>query len=158
LPPWAAWPRAESCAFYLDGHPEKAASAWAELGCPYEEAQALVASNEGVDVRRALSIFQSLEAEAAAKRATERLRGMGATRIARGPRPATRSNPNRLSERELEVLGLVANGLRNAEIAKQLAASTRTIDHHVSAILAKLDVRSRFEAGQMAIAQGLTRK
>jgi ATP/maltotriose-dependent transcriptional regulator MalT len=148
---------AEPYAFYLDGHPEKAAAAWAEFGCPYEEAQALAASNEEADVRRALSIFQSLGAEPAAKRATERLREMGATRIARGPRATTRSNPNGLSEREIEVLALLANGLRNAEIAEELVVSTRTVDHHVSAILAKLNVRSRFEAGQKAVALGLTK-
>jgi ATP/maltotriose-dependent transcriptional regulator MalT len=149
-------PPAEPYAFYLDGHPEKAASAWAELGCPYDEAQALAASPEEADVHRALSIFQSLGAEPAAKRAIERLRQMGATRIARGPRDTTRSNPSGLSDREIEVLVLLAKGLRNAEIAKQLTVSTRTVDHHVSAILAKLEVRSRFEAGQKAIALGLT--
>ena len=146
---------AEPYAFYLEGHPAKAAAAWAVLGCPYEEAQALAASNEETDVRRALSIFQSMGAEPAARHATERLREMGATRIARGPRAATRSNPSGLSEREVEVLALLATGLRNAEIAERLVVSTRTVDHHVSAILTKLDARNRFEAGQKAIALGL---
>jgi DNA-binding NarL/FixJ family response regulator len=53
---------------------------------------------------------------------------------------------------------LLAEGLRNAEIAKQLVVSTRTVDHHVSAILAKLEVRSRYDAGQKAIAIGLTKR
>jgi DNA-binding CsgD family transcriptional regulator/Tfp pilus assembly protein PilF len=148
---------AEPYALYLEGHKEKAAAAWAELGCPYDEAQALAVSNEVADVHRALSIFRSLGAEPAAKRAIARLRQMGATRIARGPRVSTRSNPSGLSEREIEVLVLLAKGLRNAEIAQQLVVSTRTVDHHVSAILAKLDVRSRFEAGQNAVAMGLTK-
>jgi DNA-binding NarL/FixJ family response regulator len=81
---------------------------------------------------------------------------MGVRKIARGPRPATRANPNGLSDREIEVLALLAQGLRNAEIAKQLVVSTRTVDHHVSSILAKLDVRSRFDAGQKANALGIT--
>jgi DNA-binding CsgD family transcriptional regulator/tetratricopeptide (TPR) repeat protein len=149
---------AEPYAFYLDGHPEKAAAAWAERGCPYEQAQALVASSEETDIRRALSIFQALDAVPAARLATERLRQMGATRIARGPQATTRANPSGLSERELEVLVLLAGGLRNSEIAKRLVVSTRTVDHHVSAILTKLKVRSRFEAGQKAIAMGLTNR
>ncbi len=147
---------AEPYAFYLDGHPEKAAAAWAELGCPYDEAQALAACSDEADVRRALSIFQSLGAEPAAARATARLREMGARRIARGPRATTRANPAGLSEREVEVLVLLAGGLRNAEIAERLVVSARTVDHHVSAVLAKLDVRSRFDAAQKAIAMGLT--
>ena len=147
---------AEPYAFYLDGHPDKAAAAWSELGCPYDEARALAACSEESEVRHALSIFQSLGAEPAARRTAERLREMGATRIARGPRATTSSNPSGLSTREIEVLVLLAGGLRNGEIAKELVVSTRTVDHHVSAILAKLGVRSRFEAGQKAIAMGLT--
>jgi ATP/maltotriose-dependent transcriptional regulator MalT len=147
---------AEPYAFYLEGHPEKAAAAWAALGCPYEEAQALVACDEETELRRALSIFQSLGAEPAGRLVTEQLRQMGATRIARGPQATTRANPNGLSEREVEVLVLLAGGLRNAEIAQRLVVSRRTVDHHVSAILAKLNVRSRFDAGQKAIAMGLT--
>jgi DNA-binding NarL/FixJ family response regulator len=55
------------------------------------------------------------------------------------------------------MLVLLAKGLRNAEIAQQLVVSTRTVDRHMSANLAKLDVRSRFEADQKAISLGLTR-
>ena len=106
-------------------------------------------------MRRALSIFQSLEAAPAAKLVTERLRATGARRISRGPRPATRANPVGLSDREVQVLILMADGLRNAEIAERLVVSTRTVDHHVSAVLAKLGARSRYEAGQKAIALGL---
>jgi DNA-binding CsgD family transcriptional regulator len=147
---------AEPYALFLDGHPEKSAAAWAALGCPYEEAQALSDTDEEEPMRRALSILQSLGAVAAAKPVTDRLREMGARKIARGPRSATRANPNGLSDREIEVLALLAQGLRNAEIAEQLVLSTRTVDHHVSAILAKLDVRSRYDAGQRAHALGIT--
>jgi DNA-binding NarL/FixJ family response regulator len=45
------------------------------------------------------------------------------------------------------VLTLVAQGLRNADVAKQLFLSEKTVGHHVSAILRKLDVRTRGEAG-----------
>jgi DNA-binding CsgD family transcriptional regulator/tetratricopeptide (TPR) repeat protein len=155
-PEWPCPARpAEPYALLLDGYPEKSAAAWAALGCPYQEGQAWLETGEEDGMRRALSIFQSLGATAAAKLVTDRLRDMGVQRIARGPRASTRSNPNGLSEREVEVLALLAGGLRNAEIATRLVVSTRTVDHHVSAILAKLNVRSRYEAGQKAVAMGL---
>jgi DNA-binding CsgD family transcriptional regulator len=153
---WACPTRpAEPYALLLAGYPEKSAAAWAALGCPYEEAQALSDTDEEEPMRRALSILQSLGALAAAKAVTDRLREMGARKIARGPRTATRANPNGLSDRELEVLALLAEGLRNTEIAERLVLSTRTVDHHVSAILAKLDVRSRYDAGRKAHTLGI---
>jgi DNA-binding NarL/FixJ family response regulator len=76
--------------------------------------------------------------------------------LPRGPRAATRENPAGLTAREVEVLELVAQGLRNAEIAKRLFLSEKTVGHHVSAILRKLDVRTRgeasAEAGRLGIA------
>jgi DNA-binding NarL/FixJ family response regulator len=58
----------------------------------------------------------------------------------------------------VEVLELVASGLRNTEIADRLFLSPRTIEHHVSAILAKLDVRSRSEAAAAAVRLGIAGK
>jgi DNA-binding NarL/FixJ family response regulator len=55
-----------------------------------------------------------------------------------------------LTERELEVLALVAEGLSNKEIALQLVVTVRTVDFHVSNILRKLDVISRVEAATWA--------
>ena len=72
-----------------------------------------------------------------------------------GPRPSTRANPVGLTARQLDVLRLVAQGLRNAEIAEQLVLSERTVDHHVTAILQKLGARSRTEATAHAMRLGL---
>ena len=55
-------------------------------------------------------------------------------------------NTAQLTSREVDVLALLTEGLRNADIADRLFLSRRTVDHHVSAILRKLDVRTRGEA------------
>jgi DNA-binding NarL/FixJ family response regulator len=66
--------------------------------------------------------------------------------VPRGPVARTRSNPSALTDRQLAVLALVAEGLTNAEIADRLVLSRRTVDTHVSAVLAKLGVTSRRRA------------
>ena len=66
----------------------------------------------------------------------------------RGPMARTRGNPSGLTDRQLAVLALVAEGLTNAEIADRLVLSRRTVDTHVAAVLAKLDVRSRRDAAE----------
>ena len=75
---------------------------------------------------------------------------------AAGPAAGDEGNPANLTPRELEVLLLVAQGLRNAEVARRLVLSERTVAHHVSSILRKLGVRGRAEATAEAIRLGLT--
>jgi DNA-binding NarL/FixJ family response regulator len=63
--------------------------------------------------------------------------------------------PQGLTGRQLEVLALLARGMRNSEIADRLVLSRKTVDHHVSAILGKLDVRTRHEATAKALGMGI---
>lgn len=65
--------------------------------------------------------------------------------------------PDPLSERELEVLGLIAEGLSNQEIADRLVISERTARNHVGNILSKLHLANRTQAALYAIQKGLTR-
>jgi DNA-binding NarL/FixJ family response regulator len=55
----------------------------------------------------------------------------------------------------MEVLALMTDGLANAEIADRLFISPKTVDHHVSAILAKLEAHTRSEAVSVALQSGL---
>jgi len=132
----------------------EAAARWEELGCPYEAAIALVETDDDEALGRALEGLRALGAEAAVTIVARRLRARGA-RVARGPRAATRSNPAGLTARELDVLPLLAAGLRNREIGARLFLSPRTVDHHVAAILRKLGARTRGEAASEAVRLGL---
>jgi DNA-binding NarL/FixJ family response regulator len=60
------------------------------------------------------------------------------------------ANPAGLTTRQTEVLRLLDDGLTNAELAERLYLSVKTVDHHVSAILTKLDVTKRRDAVRRA--------
>jgi DNA-binding NarL/FixJ family response regulator len=146
---------AEPYALSIAGNGAAAAVRWGELECPSEAALALADTGEEDALRTALDELGALGARPAAAIVMRRLRSGGARRIPRGPRPQTRANPAGLTGRELEVLALLAENLRNAQIADRLVVSEKTVDHHVSAILRKLDVRSRGEAVAAADRTGL---
>jgi DNA-binding CsgD family transcriptional regulator/tetratricopeptide (TPR) repeat protein len=133
-------------ALELAGRPVEAAAAWDRLGSPYEAAVALCLADDIAAITDAHRRLRELGAGAAAKIAARRLRERGVRGVARGPRATTRSNSALLTNRELSVLRLVADGLTNGEVARRLFVSPRTVDYHVSAILRKLDARSRGEA------------
>ena len=69
--------------------------------------------------------------------------------------PSTRVNPAGLTDRQVELVRLVAEGLSNAEIAARLVLSVRTVDSHVAAVLDKLNTRTRRDAARRAQALGL---
>jgi DNA-binding NarL/FixJ family response regulator len=92
------------------------------------------------------ALLDELGAEPLARLVRVRLRRLGVARIPRGPTPATRVNPAGLTERQSEVVQLLALDMTNAEIAAQLVLSVRTVDSHVAAALEKLGTRTRREA------------
>ena len=141
-------------ALQIDGNWRAAADAWRKLECPYEEARALGDGDEPAQLR-ALEIFDRLGAAPAATMLRQRMRESGSRGIPRGPRAATLRNPHGLTTREMSILGCLTNGLSNGQIGAQLYISPKTVDHHVSSILAKLAVKSRGEAAAIATAQGL---
>ena len=138
----------------IGGNAAAAAEAWRAKGCPYFQALALTGGTE-TDQRAALELLEQLGASAVVQRLKLRMRSEGIRRIPRGRQQRTRENPAQLTARQLEVLKLLRNGLQNKEIAEQLFISAKTVDHHISAILAKLEVDSRAKAVAEARSLGI---
>jgi DNA-binding CsgD family transcriptional regulator len=121
-----------------------AADAWTEDDAPYKRAIAL--SSGGIDDRiEAVRICDTLGAAPMARRLREDLHAEGVTGIPRGPQRSTLSNPVGLTKRQVEVLELLQQGRTNNEIADELFISPRTVEHHVAAVLSKLELNSRIE-------------
>ena len=150
-PEWIAPP----FALQIAGAWADAAEEWRRRGCPYEAAQALDGAGDPEGLLAALDEFDRLGARPAAQRARRRLRQLGVRGVPRGPRPSTRVAPAGLTRREAEIARLLAEGLRNSEIARRLFLSPKTVDHHVSGVFAKLGVHTRGEAARAAERLGL---
>jgi DNA-binding CsgD family transcriptional regulator/tetratricopeptide (TPR) repeat protein len=132
---------------------EPAVEHWRSAGCGVEAALSLLDIGEQVE---ALALLQLIGAHGFASRVAKDLREAGVRDLPRGPRTSTRANPAQLTDRELEVLPLLAEGLANSAIAQRLVLSTKTVDKHVSAVLRKLGVSSRRDTAARALELGLT--
>jgi DNA-binding CsgD family transcriptional regulator/tetratricopeptide (TPR) repeat protein len=139
----------------LAGDWRGAAAWWAAIGCDYEQAQALASGDDDDALLEAVRLLDGLGARQTAQRVRRRIRERGNLRVPRGPSRTTAANPAGLTGRQVEVLTLLAEGLGNAEIAARLSLSAKTVEHHVTALLAKLGVTSRRDAiaaaGQLGV-------
>lgn len=143
----------EPFAAELAGQGEHAASLWLETGSPYSAACSYMATAKRKPASRlakALKLLMPIGASAAENKARQLASTLGVRgempRARRGPYRAARTHPLGLTRREQEVLGRIVAGATNKEIATQFSCSSRTIEHHVSSVLAKLNVRNRIEA------------
>jgi len=134
------------------GDPRAAAAEWERLGLPFERALALLqveGDPAGADLIEAIEVLESIEARRAAGLARRRAQILGlavkAGRVRRGPYASARHHPLGLTGSEQEVLGLIAEGRSNKDIARQLERSPRTVEHQVSAVLGKFSARSRID-------------
>jgi DNA-binding CsgD family transcriptional regulator len=136
---------AEPYRLQLTGDHRGAAERFDALGCPYDAALALLDAPDELALRRALDICDSLGAVATTRIIRQKMRSLGIRSVPVGQRAATRENPLGLTQREQEVLELLCEGRTNAGIAAKLVISPKTVDHHVSSVLAKLGVSKRTE-------------
>jgi DNA-binding CsgD family transcriptional regulator len=139
---------AEQYLLQIKGDWLAAARLWEELKCPYEQALALADGNEKA-MKKAVEIFDGLGAAAASQLIKQKMRQSGIKNIPKGPRQSTKESPSGLTERQMEILKLVANGLSNSEIGNKLYISTRTVENHISTIFSKLNIHSRVEAAAL---------
>ncbi len=140
-------PAAGPYALELAGDWAGAAALWDALGCPYDAALARL-SGDAPALRQALAAFEALGARPAVARTRTVMRACGVRPIRRGPQAATRANPYGLTNREMDVLKLLHEGLSDAEISARLYISPKTAGHHVGAVLNKLGVHTRHEAAR----------
>jgi len=150
----APLPLAGPFALMLAGEHRAAAEQWRALGGPLWQAYALAPSPQSRDAQECLDILGRLGAPAV-RRAVLRDRHAGGLPVPRGPRPASSANPCGLTAREVEVLGLLADGLSYAEVAERLILSEKTVGHHVSAVLRKLGEPTRSRAVAAATRRGI---
>jgi DNA-binding NarL/FixJ family response regulator len=106
---------------------------------------------ELIDAIHTIAAGDSLLSPSVTSRVIERMAGQPTLDGARDPRLAE------LTPRETEVLGLIARGLSNGEIAAELVIGESTVKTHLKRVLAKLQVRDRVQAVIFAYESGLTR-
>jgi DNA-binding CsgD family transcriptional regulator len=134
----------------VKGKAVKAAQQWQAIGARFEEASAWLACADEPGVSKAMELFTQLGAAPAVELAKSMARKLGLRGIKRGPYGTARELPLGLTSRELLVLQLIARGHSNSDIAQKLSRSQRTVEHHVSALLAKLSAKNRSELIELA--------
>lgn len=137
----------------MSGDVDSARLIFEARGVPYERALAMMFGSQAEQFE-ALDAFESLGADTVAARHRRSLRQRGIA-VPRGRGVQTRRHRAGLTARQAEVLGLLAVGLTNHEIADRLFISPRTAEHHVAALLDKLDAATREEAVARAQREGL---
>jgi DNA-binding CsgD family transcriptional regulator len=152
--PVAAAKLAQPYRAHCGGDWREAATQWRLRDRPYEEAMALSGGDEAAQ-RDALVIFDRLGAGPAAARLRRQMRVAGVRAVPRGPIAGTRANAAGLTRRQVQVLALLGDGLTNPEIADRLCISPKTAEHHVSAIMARLEAGTRRQAIDAARKLGL---
>jgi DNA-binding CsgD family transcriptional regulator len=140
---------------HLDGQYVDAAAWWRRAGGPFAEAMALFDSPEPEHQVQGITLLDRLGAAGTADRARRQLRRAGVMSIPKRPTKDTRANPGGLTNRQLEVARLLARGLTNSEIGTEAFISTKTAEHHVSAVLAKLGLPNRRAVQLRAVELGL---
>jgi DNA-binding CsgD family transcriptional regulator len=138
-------PIAQPFADMVAGRWRAAHDEWQRLRCPLWSAWSLALSPSLDDARTALQIVDAIGAPAV-RAAIVRDRHAAGLPVPRGPRAATRENTWGLTVREVEILGLLTEGSSNAEVARRLYLSEKTVGHHVSSILRKLGEPTRSRA------------
>jgi DNA-binding CsgD family transcriptional regulator len=135
----------------MQGNPRGAAEAWAALGCPYEQAIALLDLSDSEAMSEALELVEELGATPLIQRLRRKARP-GTTPELTDP---TRASNGELTRRQQEILVLLNAGLTNDAISRKLFLSPKTVGHHVEAILERLGAKSRTEAVFVARQRGL---
>ncbi|HET8987356.1 MAG TPA: LuxR C-terminal-related transcriptional regulator, partial [Humibacillus sp.] len=146
---------AEPFRLELHGLHDSASRWWAGAGAPFESALAAAHADDAATARAGVEDLDALGAHVTAQRCRTALHEKGVATPTRGRRASTRANPSGLTNRQLDVARLMARGLTNAELAQSLYISPKTADHHVSAVLTKLGLRTRREVVRHAADLGL---
>jgi DNA-binding CsgD family transcriptional regulator len=141
----------------IEGDWGAAADAFRDAGWTFDCALMLSLLDDQRSLAEALGIARALGAGPLEERTARRMRELGMS-IPPRRRSTTLANPAGLTSRQLEVLDLLAEGLTNTQIAERLFVSSRTAEHHVEAIFAKLGVSTRKEAARRSAELGLTSK
>ena len=139
----------------IAGRWQEAADAFGAVGWRHDRALLLSLLDAPEALHESLELARSLGAAPLARRVARRMRALGMP-VPRGPRASTRANPSQLTDRQLEVLHHLCAGRSNADIARDLHLSPRTVEHHVAGILTKLGAASRVQAVARAAERGIT--